>query len=240
MLAASTACRSSSPESRARRRTWPRWRRSAAPEETPVQTWVGDSTQLGLLLGLIRNSRLYLGADTGPMHFAGALGVPVVACFGGGHWPRFLPLAQRSFVATQKLPCFGCGWLCWLDEPMCISRVSVQPFKDALDWILSGSPDERRVDTGEALGATAEAVLERARVSKRSAVDRAEPEARRARRGSPAGDRQHPGRSARPSGSDRLARATAPGAGAPPAPTTRQDRAQAPGMAESCLRTFRS
>ena len=140
-------------------------------KERPVQTWVGDSTQLGLLLGLIRNSRLYLGADTGPMHFAGALGVPVVACFGGGHWPRFLPLAQRSFVATQKLPCFGCGWLCWLDEPMCISRVSVQPFKDALDWILSGSPDERRVDTGEALGATAEAVLERARASKRSAVD---------------------------------------------------------------------
>jgi hypothetical protein len=46
-----------------------------------------------------------------------------------------------------------------------------QPFKDALDWILSGSPDERRVDTGEALGATAEAVLERARASKRSAVD---------------------------------------------------------------------
>jgi ADP-heptose:LPS heptosyltransferase len=138
---------------------------------TPVRTWIGDSARLGLLLGLIRGSRLYLGADTGPMHFAGALGVPVVACFGGGHWPRFLPLARPSFVGTQDLPCFGCGWECWLGEPMCISRVSVQPFKDAVDWILSGSSDERRVDTGETLSATTGAVLQRAAASKREAVD---------------------------------------------------------------------
>ena len=134
-------------------------------------TWIGDSAQLGLLLGLIRSSRIYLGADTGSMHFAGALDVPVVACFGGGHWPRFLPLARRSYVGTQALPCFGCGWSCWLDEPMCISRVKVQSFKDGLDWILSGSGDERRVDMGETLSPTTEAVLRRARLSKQEAVD---------------------------------------------------------------------
>jgi ADP-heptose:LPS heptosyltransferase len=141
---------------------------------TRIQTWIGDGSQLGLLLGLIRSSRLYLGADTGPMHFAGALDVPVVACFGGGHWPRFLPLARRSFVGTQRVPCFGCGWSCWLDEPMCITRVQVQSFKDGLDWILSGAGDERRVDLGEPLGATAEAALRGAQVSKRRAVEELE------------------------------------------------------------------
>ena len=73
-----------------------------------TRTWIGDADRIGILLGLLQSARLYLGADTGPMHFAGALGVPVVACFGGGHWPRFLPLARPSFVATQELPCFGC------------------------------------------------------------------------------------------------------------------------------------
>jgi ADP-heptose:LPS heptosyltransferase len=144
---------------------------TCAARGAPVKTWIGQAGTLGVLLGLIEGSRLYLGADTGPMHFAGALGVPVVARFGGGHWPRFLPLARRSFVGTQDLPCFGCGWACWLDEPVCVRHGSAQRFQDALDWILSGSEPERRVDTGETIGPAAETALRAAQAAKRRAVD---------------------------------------------------------------------
>lgn len=116
-----------------------------------VRTWIGAPAEMGVLLGLVRNSRLYVGGDTGPMHLAGALGVPVLARFGGGHWPRFLPRARRSFVATQDLPCFGCEWRCRIGHPACVTAVSDEILEAGLDWILGGDPDERRIDTGRAL-----------------------------------------------------------------------------------------
>jgi hypothetical protein len=126
------------------------------------QCWIGSPEDLVSLLGLIRHSCLYLGTDSGPMHLAAALDVPVVALFGGGTWPRFLPLARRSFVATQEIACFGCNWDCWLDEPICIRKVPAQKFQDALDWILGSAKDERRVDRGEKPEKFSEEIIQRA------------------------------------------------------------------------------
>ncbi len=126
------------------------------------QRWIGLPEDLVSLLGLIRHSCLYLGTDSGPMHLAAALDVPVVALFGGGTWPRFLPLARRSFVATQEIACFGCNWDCWLDEPICIRKVPAQKFQDALDWILGSAKDERRVDRGEKPEKFSEEIIQRA------------------------------------------------------------------------------
>jgi len=126
------------------------------------QRWIGSREDPGSLLGLIRHSCLYLGTDSGPMHLAAALDVPVVALFGGGTWPRFLPLARRSFVATQQVPCFGCNWDCWLDEPVCIRKVPVQKFQDALDWILGSAKDRCRVDRGEKPERFSEEIIQRA------------------------------------------------------------------------------
>ena len=134
------------------------------------QRWIGSPEDLVSLVGLIRHSRLYLGTDSGPMHLAAALDVPVVALFGGGHWPRFLPLAKRSFVATQEVSCFGCNWDCWLDEPICIRKVSVQKFCHGLDWILSSAKDECRVDRGEKPENFSEEIIQRAILQTRATV----------------------------------------------------------------------
>ncbi len=112
--------------------------------------WCGGRDDLGRLVALIATSRLYLGADSGPMHLAGALGVPVVANVGGGHWPRFLPLARPAFVGTQKLPCFGCGWTCRLGQPRCLAT-GTEPFHAGIRWILAGGAEGLRVDPGVAL-----------------------------------------------------------------------------------------
>jgi ADP-heptose:LPS heptosyltransferase/GT2 family glycosyltransferase len=118
------------------------------PAAVPFGRWIGDAASLGRMLGLIANSRLYVGNDSGPMHCAGALGVPVLARFGGGHWPRFLPLAARAFTATQELPCFNCGWQCWLDTPSCMTSVPAATFVEGIDWLLSSDGAERRIDRG--------------------------------------------------------------------------------------------
>jgi ADP-heptose:LPS heptosyltransferase/GT2 family glycosyltransferase len=123
-----------------------------------AHVWVGSEEHLGTLLGLVALSRIYLGSDTGPMHFAAALDVPVLARFGGGHWPRsggrfeprFLPRAARARIVTQKLPCFGCAWLCWLPEPECVRAVAPEAINRGLDELLEGG-EGVAVDEGRTL-----------------------------------------------------------------------------------------
>lgn len=116
-----------------------------------VCVWIGTAATLETLFGIIFHSLFYLGSDTGPMHFAGALNIPVVALFGGGNWPRFLP-AGKSFVATQKLPCFKeCNWQCWLQEPLCINLVDDKELKAGIKWILSNDKEEQKIHEGKKL-----------------------------------------------------------------------------------------
>jgi heptosyltransferase-1 len=50
------------------------------------------------LIALTRRARLFIGGDTGPMHLASALGVPVVAIFGPTNPARNGPYGTRSIV----------------------------------------------------------------------------------------------------------------------------------------------
>lgn len=53
---------------------------------------------IGELIALTRRSRLFIGGDTGPMHLAAALQVPVVAIFGPTDPARNGPYGTRSIV----------------------------------------------------------------------------------------------------------------------------------------------
>jgi GT2 family glycosyltransferase len=117
----------------------------------PPPIWTGGSLEIGTLLGLIAQCRVYVGVDTGPMHFAAALRRPVLALFGGGHWPRFLPVAGRSAVATRRLPCFGCDWDCFLEEPACVTSVRPEALIDCADWLLANDEPGTRVESGSPL-----------------------------------------------------------------------------------------
>ena len=122
---------------------------AAEAEGMRAPVWIGTEDTLGPFLGVIAASRLYLGSDSGPMHFAAALGVPVVVRFGGGHWRRFLPSATRGLVATQQLPCFGCNWDCWLDDPACIHAASTETIREGIDRLLSHGSAGLRVEMGD-------------------------------------------------------------------------------------------
>jgi heptosyltransferase-1 len=54
------------------------------------------------LIALTRRARLFVGGDTGPMHVAAALGVPVVAIFGPTDPARNGPYGTRSAVLRSR------------------------------------------------------------------------------------------------------------------------------------------
>jgi heptosyltransferase-1 len=77
------------------------------PEEEALAQQVRDSSgavarpvncSVSELIALTRRASLFVGGDTGPMHLAAALGVPIVALFGPTRPERNGPYATRSVV----------------------------------------------------------------------------------------------------------------------------------------------
>jgi len=58
----------------------------------------GISCSVTQLIAFTRRARLFIGGDTGPMHLAAALGIPVVAIFGPTNPARNGPFGTRSVV----------------------------------------------------------------------------------------------------------------------------------------------
>lgn len=65
--------------------------------------------------------------DSGPMHIANALGVPVVALFGPGQLEWFAPLGGPSrIVRVEDMPCRPCFDACSFPTPHCMTGLSDQ------------------------------------------------------------------------------------------------------------------
>jgi heptosyltransferase I len=69
-----------------------------AVESASEGTAKGIACSLTELIALTDRARLFLGGDTGPMHLAAALGIPVVAIFGPTNPARNGPFGTRSIV----------------------------------------------------------------------------------------------------------------------------------------------
>jgi hypothetical protein len=65
------------------------------------------------------------------MHLAALAGTPLLAVFSGGHWPRFVPEADRGIILTRKAPCRGCNFHCPFPEPWCATTVPVEAVLNA-------------------------------------------------------------------------------------------------------------
>lgn len=126
--------------------------------------WLGRPGELPVLAALLAQSALFVGNDTGALHLAAAVDVPVVGVFGGGTWPRFVPAGRRSLAVVQPLPCFGCGWDCAFTDAPCVKTIPVADVTAAIDLALARRGENfselRRVEhlpaaTRDLMGATA-------------------------------------------------------------------------------------
>jgi lipopolysaccharide heptosyltransferase II len=98
---------------------------SAAPER--VLNLCGQ-TSFSEMIEWLRLSELLVTNDTGPMHVAAALGVPVVALFGPTDPKLTGPYGQLENVLRIELPCAPCfkSYCTWKNPMECLTAITPQ------------------------------------------------------------------------------------------------------------------
>ena len=76
------------------------------------------------LAALMKHCNLVICNDSGPMHIAAALNVPMVAIFGPTDHVAWKPLSDRATIVRRDMPCWPCsahkckiGWECMKELP---------------------------------------------------------------------------------------------------------------------------
>ncbi len=91
---------------------------------------------LGELMALFEISTLYIGNDSGPMHLAGAMGLPVIALFGPADERRWGPLSDRRIILRGEEPCQRCRGRRCEYEFRCIKAIAFNDVKTAVQILL--------------------------------------------------------------------------------------------------------
>lgn len=120
--------------------------RSALPDEKVTEA-IG--LPLGRLAALIGRCDCLITNDSGPMHAASALQVPVVAIFGPTH-PRlgFAPLGPRNAVLCADVECSPCSLhgdkKCGKESRFCMDRIDHQMVVEAVEKLLEEKKSYRK------------------------------------------------------------------------------------------------
>jgi ADP-heptose:LPS heptosyltransferase len=116
---------------------------------------LAGKTTLRQTTALISQSQLYVGNDSGPMHLAAAVGVPVVeiSSFPGPGQPlhprspaRFGPWGVPHRILQPAGPVPPCTKVCLATEPHCILGVTVALAQEAAAELLAATRKNPRVD----------------------------------------------------------------------------------------------
>ena len=82
-------------------------------------------------MGVLSRLRALVTNDSGPMHLAAALGVPVVAVFGSTDWRETAPVGGRARLVREHVECAPCLLReCPIDH-RCMRRVTVDRVAEA-------------------------------------------------------------------------------------------------------------
>ena len=104
--------------------------RHRLPESAQIINVAGQTTLLELC-ELIQSCRVLLTNDTGPMHLAGALGIPVVVTTGSTSAQQTGPLDSSSQVLNAGVECSPCFLReCPIDF-RCMKRITVEQVTEA-------------------------------------------------------------------------------------------------------------
>lgn len=97
-------------------------------------------TSLPQLAAVIRRCALFLTNDTGPMHVAAAVGVPIVAIFGPTDWVATPPYGENHAIVRKPIECSPClKRVCPLGHHNCMKWVTVDDVADACARALEAS-----------------------------------------------------------------------------------------------------
>ncbi len=102
--------------------------------------WPGKNSNLAgrcsprVTAAVLRQARLFIGHDSGPMHLAGAVGVPCVAIFTARNHPgQWWPRGNQHRIIYHQTECFACGLdECTVQQRKCITSISVDEVANAV------------------------------------------------------------------------------------------------------------
>ena len=87
---------------------------------------------------MIYGADLFIGNDSGPLHLAALLGVPVVGLFGPALPEHTAPYAARSVFIYHRVACSPCTQTrCSVPGDSCMKRVTVEEVYDAASGLLA-------------------------------------------------------------------------------------------------------
>ncbi len=99
---------------------------------------LAGQTTIGELPGVLRACSAFVGNDSGAMHVAAAVGLPVVGVFGPTDPQATAPLSNRLTVVREAAECSPCLLrVCPVDH-RCMTRIAVERVFDALRASLLG------------------------------------------------------------------------------------------------------
>lgn len=91
---------------------------------------------------VVRRCQLFLCNDSGPMHVAAALKVPVVAVFGPQRPEWFGPYGEgHRVIIRNDIWCRPCGDRCRWKEPYCLSLIPVEQVMRGVEDVLMNVPN---------------------------------------------------------------------------------------------------
>lgn len=107
---------------------------------------ISFSTNLAELVALTRRTRLMVSGDTGPLHLASALGVPVVGIYGPTDPLRNGPWNPQDSSCTIHYECSPCYQRTCPIGVQCLKKLDVGPVLDAVKktFYLSSSLDQNQ------------------------------------------------------------------------------------------------
>ncbi|MDR7866245.1 MAG: lipopolysaccharide heptosyltransferase II [Sporomusaceae bacterium] len=109
----------------------------AAAATTPPVDLTGK-TSLKQLAHIIKNARVLVGGDTGPMHLAAALATPVVALHGPTDTIRNGPYGNGHKALVTAQECAGCWRRACPKGLDCLAGITVEAVYEAAGGLLNG------------------------------------------------------------------------------------------------------
>jgi heptosyltransferase-2 len=109
-----------------------------------LKNWMGK-TSMGELIDLLRGCDALLTNDTGTMHLAVMLGVPVVSVFGSTDPAATGPVGPNHRVLQHKVPCGPCFLRECPKDFACMEKVTVQEVVEAVEGTLKGLLSSKKV-----------------------------------------------------------------------------------------------
>jgi ADP-heptose:LPS heptosyltransferase len=94
---------------------------------------------------LLRDAKIFLGPDSGPMHLAASAGVPCVIAFSAAGPPGiWFPYGNKHQIVYHRTSCAGCYLeKCSVKGHPCLTSISVEEMETAVDRAMKGQDGTR-------------------------------------------------------------------------------------------------